>query len=266
MKDFENPRLPTRNIFFIVGGQRCGTTYLYEILNQHPEVCMQKPLSPEPKFFSLQAEWQKGLDYYEQKYFSHCKGEKVWGEKSTSYYEQEYVAERIKKNYPKSKIIFILRNPVYRALSNYFFTKNNGLERRTLKEVFIDEIPPPTIEKIVSVSPFKYLERGIYKKFIQNFLKHFHRDKIKIIIFEKTINSSKMIANCYRFLGVSPDFTPHNINKKINISGLQDKTINQKILEKLTKYYTPHVEDLENYLNLDLSYWKLEMVDPKKVF
>ena len=258
MKEIDNLRYSKKNIFFIVGGQRCGTTYLYEILDQHPEICMQKPERPEPKFFFLQKEWQKGLDYYEQKYFSHCKGEKIWGEKSTSYYEKEYVAKRIKESYPQSKIIFILRNPVYRALSNYFFTQNNGLEKRTLREVFIDEFPLLTIQKNASVSPFNYLERGIYKKYIQNYFKHFHRDKVKILIFEKSVNNPKAIANIYKFLGISPDFIPNNINKKVNVTGQQDKIIDQRIIEKLTEYFAPHIADLENYLKLNLSYWKLK--------
>ena len=36
---------------FIVGVQRCGTTYLYHLLNDHPEIVMASPVRPEPKVF-----------------------------------------------------------------------------------------------------------------------------------------------------------------------------------------------------------------------
>ena len=98
------------DIFFIIGAQRGGTTYLYRVLDDHPEIYMAKPLKPEPKYF-LSQDCQKNLDSYEKKYFDDApRGTKIFGEKSTSYYENTSVAKRIKTAYPKSKIILILRN------------------------------------------------------------------------------------------------------------------------------------------------------------
>jgi len=37
--------------FFVVGAQRSGTTYLYNVLDEHPQIFMAKPVRPEPKFF-----------------------------------------------------------------------------------------------------------------------------------------------------------------------------------------------------------------------
>ena len=39
------------NQFFIVGAQRSGSTYLYNLLDGHPDVCMAKHVRPEPKYF-----------------------------------------------------------------------------------------------------------------------------------------------------------------------------------------------------------------------
>ena len=36
---------------FIVGVQRCGTTFLYHLLDQHPQITMARPVRPEPKVF-----------------------------------------------------------------------------------------------------------------------------------------------------------------------------------------------------------------------
>ena len=55
------------NHFFIVGAQRCGTTYLYNLLDEHPEIEMAKPVKPEPKFFMKDDLFEKGLDFYKEK-------------------------------------------------------------------------------------------------------------------------------------------------------------------------------------------------------
>jgi len=125
------------NIFFIVGAQRSGTTYLYNLLDKHPEISMAKPVYPEPKFF-LQNNSIKKINQYEKTFFKEkLKQKKVYGEKSTSYYITPQVPKRLISAYPNSKTIFILRNPVYRALSHYFFTKSHGLETRSLEAVFL---------------------------------------------------------------------------------------------------------------------------------
>ena len=107
--------------FFIVGAQRSGTTYLYHMLDQCRQVSMAKPVKPEPKFFLDEIE-QFDLNEYRNSYHSGCDSDVIaYGEKSTSYYESPIVANRIFRNIPEAKIIFVLRNPIQRAISNYFF-------------------------------------------------------------------------------------------------------------------------------------------------
>ena len=49
--------------FVIVGAQRSGTTYLYGLLDEHPEIEMAKPVRPEPKFFLDYDRYALGLDH-----------------------------------------------------------------------------------------------------------------------------------------------------------------------------------------------------------
>ena len=162
---------PHKRMCIIVGAQRAGSTYLLKVLGEHPEISIQRPTQPEPKFFFVEDEYEKGIEYYERKFFSHGKEKDVWVEKSVSYYEEGTgtVARRIKEAYPNCRILFILRDPTQRALSNYFYSRKNGLEDRTLKEVFLDEIPPNKNPLGTSVSPFNYMRRGEYEKFIKVF-------------------------------------------------------------------------------------------------
>ena len=48
--------------FLVVGAQRCGTTYLHDLLAAHPEIAMARPARPEPKAF-LREEPPRADDY-----------------------------------------------------------------------------------------------------------------------------------------------------------------------------------------------------------
>jgi hypothetical protein len=244
------------NIFFIVGAQRGGTTYLYKVLDDHPEIYMAKPLKPEPKFF-LSQDYHNNLGSYENKYFGNTPaGTKVFGEKSTSYYENASVAQRIKTAYPKSKIIIILRNPIDRAISNYYFSLKNGLEIRTLEETFLIEKPPPEYPKEISANPFNYLGRSEYLIFLKNYLKYFSREQMKILIFELFMDDENQIGQLYDYLGVDETFKPKFLNHKVNPLDYPPLDKNKSIYLKLKSYFSDPINQLEDFLSLDLTIWK----------
>src|SRR5690606_13316093 len=139
---------------FIVGAQRCGTTYLYKLLDEHPEVEMAKPARPEPKFF-LKDGSENQRDHYINTYFSN-QNTLLLGEKSTSYIESRRAAERIATCFPDAIIIFLLRNPVSRAISNYWMSVDNELEDQPIS-VLLDDSMESRPSQGLSVSPFRYL-------------------------------------------------------------------------------------------------------------
>src|SRR3990167_9166165 len=78
-----NKKLEKPN-FLIAGAPRSGTGYVYHILDVHPDIYMAKPEKPEPKFFLVDEEYNKGIEYYLEKYFSNVVGKKAIGEKARS--------------------------------------------------------------------------------------------------------------------------------------------------------------------------------------
>ncbi len=243
--------------FIIIGGQRSGTTYLYEILNEHPEVCMSYPVRPEPKYFLEKKVHDIDKNEYYRLFFKNCSKEaKVFGEKSTSYYEKNESPELIYSALPNTKILFILRNPVNRALSNYFFSRKNELETRSLEEVFLLKKPQPQINsKNLSVNPFNYLERGNYLKYIKNYELFFQKNQIRIIIFEEFINNLREIQNLYSFLGIDNNYSPLKISNKINASN-NEEIASDRVLQSLKSYYKIANSELVDYTGLNLNLWK----------
>ena len=92
-----------------------------------------QPMVPEPKFFLVDELWQRGVDYYSKQWFDLLPAGRMLGEKSTNYLEAPEVAERISRVLPRVKLIFLLRNPVDRAYSNYLWSRQNGLETETFE-------------------------------------------------------------------------------------------------------------------------------------
>jgi len=209
---------------------------------------------PEPKFFLLDREYEKGMDYYFAKYFPGDAGRPVWGEKSTSYIESEKAARRILEHLPRAKVLLILRNPVYRALSNYFFSRDNGHETRSLGEVFLDRLPPPEVRRPVSVSPFLYLERGEYARYVERY-RGFFGAGLRVLIHEKFVGSLEQIQHMYRFLGVDDGFRPQLARFEENSTGA-DYERYPDVLALLRGYYEEPIRQLESQLGVSLDCWR----------
>ena len=196
-------RLPD---FIIGGAPRAGTTWLYWLLDRHPDVYMAKPVTPEPKFFLIDGLYDKGLPFYAETWFAAADAVRLVGEKSTDYLESAPAAERIARDLPAVKLVFILREPVDRAYSNYLWTRMNGLETEDfptalrLEEQRERELP----ERWRFARPFSYFSRGLYADLLTPYFERFPREQMLILRFEDILSKpAALAAQLQRFLGVA---------------------------------------------------------------
>ena len=112
------------------------------------------------------------------------------GEASTQYF---YTAKTPKKIYefnPDFKLIFIIRNPVVRAYSNYNREIQVWGESRSFEEI-ID----------------RYTGPSMYYTHLSRFLKFFPKAQMRIIILEKFIkNVDRYLKEICEFLEINPKF------------------------------------------------------------
>lgn len=97
--------------FFVVGQPKCGTTALYEILRDHPEVFM--PGHKEPNYFITDAHYRntpETLEQYLELFRPAEPGQRV-GEASVLYLASTTAAAGIAEHNSEAKIIAILREP-----------------------------------------------------------------------------------------------------------------------------------------------------------
>jgi hypothetical protein len=109
--------------FVIIGGQRCGTTSLYNYLLEHP--CVAGSFAKEVHYFD--DNYSKGDTWYRAHFVTNLEAEKIreakgyfmTGEATPYYLFHPLVPERFVELLPKCKPIVLLRNPVDRAYSHY---------------------------------------------------------------------------------------------------------------------------------------------------
>jgi Sulfotransferase domain len=197
-------RLPD---FIIGGAPRAGTTWLYELLDRHPDVHMAKPLKPEPKFFLRDDEYEKGLEYYSTRWFGNAPSSKVAGEKSTDYLESASAAERMARAVPHVKLIFLLREPVSRAYSNYLWSKMNGLETEDFATALRLEAQRERDlpDRLKFTRPFSYFSRGVYADLLEPYFNRFMEHQLFIARYEDVVDRPHSLAEAvHTFIGVTP--------------------------------------------------------------
>lgn len=98
--------------FLGIGAQKCGTTWLFENLNRHPDILF--PLGKEVHFWD--GKLNQDIEWYRQS-FPDIRG-KISGEITPAYaILPPAVIEEIHHRFPKLKLIYIIRDPVERAWS-----------------------------------------------------------------------------------------------------------------------------------------------------
>jgi Sulfotransferase domain len=196
-------RLPD---FIIAGAPRSGTSWLYALARRHPQIAMAEPIVPEPKFFLIDELWQLGIDYYSEKWFDPLPAGRVLGEKSTNYLESPEAAERIHRALPEVKLVFLLRNPVDRAYSNYLWSRQNGLETETFERALAleEQREWDLTPHLRYARPHAYFSRGLYAEHLVRFYDRFAREQILVLRYEDVRHRPEDIAAPFhRFLRVT---------------------------------------------------------------
>lgn len=238
----------------IIGAQRCGSTWLDQILNDHPEIEMFRPLTPERKLFMDPDTkgWEK--DRYVASFYNANLETKWVGEKATSYLEYPDVAKRIHSMSSTAMVFCILRHPIARAISHYHFSRSNGLENRTMEEVFIEGKIAPPYEAFVSVDPFAYIARGNYAKYLIPFKKVFG-DRLNIVIFEEVVGNLGQIQGLYKQLGVNANHIPMALNKIVNSTETSKELCPDHIYKVLKDAVSEYVGSMENFIGRSIPAW-----------
>lgn len=250
-------RLPE---FVIAGAPRSGTTWLTTALERHPEVWLAKPLRPEPKFFLVDELYAEGIAAYSRRWFSDVPDGVVAGEKSTNYLESATAAERMAHHLPDVRLLFCLRDPVERAVSNYRWSVSNGMEAEDFATALAleDEREAHLPRRLRYARPHAYLSRGRYADLLRPWLARFDREQVLVIRFEDLVtDTGPTLTRVHEHLGVTPRPDLGSDASGINASTARGD-IAPETLARLRASYAPLNDELRTLLGEDFPGWPSE--------
>lgn len=277
-----NP-MSARPNFIVIGPGKCGTTWIYNVLLRHDEVCLAS--AKETLYFEDQ--YWRGEEWY-LRHFQGCDQEatSAIGEVSNTYIFSPEAAQRIYDFNPCMRIISCLRNPIDRTLSHFLFLRRNG-DNRSFEQV---------------LNETDIASRGLYYQHLQEYFRRFPPSQVSIFLFELLKdNPSEFLAQLMgslslsqepesRFTGLNtlPASVPHSralarlaknlavstrrfgrpdLVTKIKYSWIssllyrpyrndEKPQISEVQRQQLAEYFMPDVNRLSCHLSLDLTrYW-----------
>ena len=248
-------QLPT---FIIGGAPRSGTTYLTEGLDRHPEVFMAHPFIPEPKVcMGASQPRETYLERY-RSLFGDCSEKTARGEKTSYYLECPAACERIHDLVPDVRILFIVREPVARAYSNYLKSKKGGLETLSFEQAISMEgkrSNPLSPDKSYA-KPFDYLTRGNYAALAEPYLRAFGAQQVRFVLYEDiTLRPKQLWKDIQAFLNLTQVAYSQLDVGIVNSAKEIGPPIDPEFEQQLRKQMSPHVRQFANLTGLDLEPW-----------
>ncbi len=208
----------------VIGASKCATSTICNLLGEHPDVFMVE--CKEPFFFSDDAIYARGFDWYESLY-ERAGNKKMRGEGSNRNTMKEVfpkTVSRIVSYAPDLKLIYAVRNPISRIESYWLEKRTHGGE-----SVHYD------FNKAVRINRNWLVDSSNYWQQINAYRPHFPDDRILIVFFEDfRDNPNAVMRRCFEFLDVDPDASL--ANPELHIGQTSGRTVPRNTLSRLREY------------------------------
>lgn len=171
----------------VVGAPKAGTTTLAAWLAEHPQVAVSA--TKELEF--LDVHFDRGLDWYRAQLPTAGPGTVV-AEATPTYLAHPLAPARAADVLPDTRFVAVLREPVARAWSQYWFFRMLGVERRSW-----------------AASQEWHLGIGRYPEQLARWDAAVGRDRLLLLLFDDLqADPAALFAQVCRFAGVRDDVLP----------------------------------------------------------
>jgi hypothetical protein len=205
---------PRPNLF-LIGSMKSGTTYLSQLLADHPAIFVSSPKEPchfvdgKPLRKVWPEVWKRGYWQSVDRYlalFAEAGAASVVAEASMVYsYAPIFagVPARILAFSPEARFIYIMRDPVERAISHYWHRVRWWGERR------------PMLAAIRS-DP-QYTDVSHYARQLKEYLRYVGRERIYVLTYESLVaDTADQLSRLYAWLKVDASFQSPSIGVPAN--------------------------------------------------
>lgn len=201
-----------RPSFICVGAGKAGTTWLWDMLRQHPDVYLSE--QKELHWFNdvsydgpdvRNPNHAKPLEWY-LGFFREARPDQVCGEISPSYLWSRSAPGLIHEFDPAMRILVILRDPVERLFSSYLFGRQVG------------QIGPLSFEEALERFPH-LLDRAPACHSVARYLDLFGADQVLVVLYDDLVaDPAGMLRGVQRFIGVR-ELVPPDVAARRNVTG-----------------------------------------------
>jgi hypothetical protein len=157
---------------FLVGVPKAGTTWLSNVLDQHPGIALSDP--KEPNFVATHKgtfERDRGEPDW-PKYSEFFSGNGLKMDGSVHTFACPFAPERIKSNFPDARFVLCLREPVARTVSHWNMVRSTGEDKENNRNW--EDFEEAWLDDSLRVD-------SMYGTSMRNWLEHFDLDRFTII-------------------------------------------------------------------------------------
>ena len=193
--------------FLVLGTQKGGTTSLHQLLAAHPQVYL--PACKEVHYFSLHD--HETLHWY-AKHFADAQAGQLRGDITPYYLFHPRAPQRIHAVLPQAKLIVLVRDPVERALSQFFHARRHGfepleleaaLEAETKRLAGADERLRAPGSRDYSHQKHSYISRSRYEQQLKRYTGLFAAKQLLVLRSEDLFHNTDMCwERIQAFLGL----------------------------------------------------------------
>lgn len=244
--------LPLPNVV-VIGAMKCATSALHAYLDAHPDISMsatkelnffngpEQPPHDDPDSWWRSGQWHRGLEWYAAQFDPHTP---VRGESSPAYTSPDFpeVPDRMANVIPEARLVYLVRDPVERAVSQYAHHRRDGAEHRPLDEAVLD---PDS----------QYLARSRYAERLAPFLEHFDRGQVHVVVQERLLaDRDRQIAQVYEHVGVDPDWRDPRHDERHHVGDGRPE-VDPALRRAVAQRVGDDVRRLRELLDDDLEEW-----------
>ena len=222
----------------VIGAMKCATSAVHAYLDAHPDVAMAQ--AKELNFFSG-LELHRGLRWYAGHFdaTSPARGESSPGYTSPSH---PGTATRMASVLPEARLVYIVRDPFERALSQYAHHRRDGEERRPVDEALLDETS-------------QYVARSRYADRLQPYLRAFPCAQVHVVLQERLARQpDRVLSALDRHVGVCPDRRAPGRREQRNVGDGRPESASS-LRDRFLDRVRDDVNRLRELLDDDLGEW-----------
>lgn len=233
--------------FLGIGAQKAGTTWLYEVLRQHPQVGF--PLGKESHYWSLVVK-HPDADAAQRYLANFSDPARLEGEITPAYATLGDAAIReLRAAAPELRLILMLRNPLERAWSS---------AQMVMSKLGMSESEATDDWLLTLLRSRASLQRGDYADIIRRWLRWFPKQALLTRHFEELRTDPEGLANdCFRHIGLDPLSSAQLRQmgtRRVVFAGPQ-RPLRPQLWRELQSIYQPRISALEQVLGQDLQAW-----------